>query len=170
MAQQYRVAAIKATGSVSPNDRSDLQATGATYVKDFSDYGFPSTYRVASSRLQSLVGTMLADAMDSEPHMVVVELADGVLQQETLSLLETPWLRRLVAGAVLAAPCALSALKGIEVIERSGVNVVGVSGCIANAPLFADELNKYSKYSVLSTPETLACAAIARQQSICRAA
>ncbi|MEO1339067.1 MAG: DUF1611 domain-containing protein, partial [Myxococcota bacterium] len=165
-----RVAALKVTGSVSPNDRSELKATGAMHVRDFSDYGFPSTYRIDGSQLESLAATMLADAMDHDPHMIVVELADGVLQKETMALLNAAWLRRLAVGAVLAVPCALSALKGIEVIERAGLNVIGVSGRITNAPLFIDELAQYSGLPVLSTPDALARTAIARRRRTSRAA
>ncbi|MEL7239422.1 MAG: DUF1611 domain-containing protein, partial [Planctomycetota bacterium] len=137
---------------------------------DFSDYGFPSTYRIDGSQLESLAATMLADAMDHDPHMIVVELADGVLQKETMALLNASWLRRLAVGAVLAVPCALSALKGIEVIERAGLNVIGVSGRITNAPLFIDELAQYSGLPVLSTPDALARTAIARRRRTSRAA
>lgn len=146
-----RVAALKVTGSVSPNDRSELEATGAVFVRDFSDYGFPSTFLQSAPRLQRLFHTMVEDACDADVDVVVVELADGVLQQETEALLADPTIQERTGGAVLAAPCALSALMGCQLIRSAGINVIAVTGRITNAPLFVDEFELRSRVPVLSS-------------------
>lgn len=146
-----RVVGLKATGSVSPNDRLELLASGALGVRDFSDYGFPSTYRLPLEQLDRLVATMLADAADLMPDLVVVELADGILQRETAHLLGARWLQEMCAGVVIASACALSALKGIELVQEAGLAVVGVSGLISSAPLFVDELRSRTAVPVLSS-------------------
>ena len=151
MNEGRRVAAIKVTGSVSPNDRSELEATGASFVRDFSDYGFPSTYLESLPRVRQLFHTMVSDATDAGVDVVVVELADGILQRETEALLADPTVRERTVGAVLAAPCALSALMACQVIQNAGVAVLGVTGCITNAPLFVDELEQRSTIPVLSS-------------------
>ena len=151
--RRLKVAALKVTGSVSPNDRSELLATGAEYVRDFSDYGFPSTHRLDPAVLEDLVGTMLADAFDVRPDVVVVEIADGVLQTETQALLRCSWLRELAHGAVVAAGCSLSALKSIEVVGDAGLCVLGISGVVTNAPLFVDELARHTSTPVLSSAD-----------------
>ena len=146
-----KVAALKVTGSVSPNDRTELEATGAAWVRDFSDYGFPSTYLAESSLVNELFETMLADAGDVQPDVVVVELADGVLQRETRSLLAQASRWSMVRGTVLAAPCALSAMKGCEVIQKEGLSVIGITGIISNAPLFIEEFQRNSQVPVLTS-------------------
>lgn len=153
LSEPLKVAALKLTGSVSPNDRNELEATGAAFVRDFSDYGFPSTHLQDIARLRALAETMLADAAETEPDVVVVELADGVLQRETEALIRDPFLQAVSLGALLAAPCALSALKGVEVIRAAGLELVGVTGLISNAPLFIDELEARCEVPVLTSAD-----------------
>ena len=153
MAEGCRVGALKVTGSVSPNDRGELAATGAAYVRDFSDYGFPSTFMESHSRVKQLFLTMVADAFDAGADTVVVELADGVLQRETAALIADPDIRACCVGAILAAPCALSALMGIEVIRASGLQPLATTGIINNAPLFVRELGERSSVPVLSSKD-----------------
>lgn len=149
-----RVAALKVTGSVCPNDRSELEATGASYVRDFSDYGFPSTFLQSLRRLRQLFHTMVQDACNTGAEIVVVELADGILQRETEALLADPSVRERIAGAVLAAPCALSALMGCQMIRDAGIHVIGVTGRITNAPLFVDEFEQRSTIPILTSRDT----------------
>ena len=151
MAQGHKVGALKVTGSVSSNDRSELAATGATYVRDFSDYGFPSTFLEDFDRLKQLFLTMVSDALQAGAETVVVELADGVLQRETEALIADRDVQACTVGAVLAAPCALSALLGCKVIREAGVEVLGVTGIINNAPLFVREFSARSDTPVLSS-------------------
>lgn len=134
------VAACKLTGSVSTNDHGELSATGAPFVTDFSDYGFPSTYLCHDDELHALFHTMMADAAATNPDVTVVEIADGLLQRETRLLLESPIIRRQVAGVVMAATCASSAIYGLSQLEALGHEVVTVSGIITNSPLFMREL------------------------------
>ncbi len=143
------VAALKITGSVCPNDRAELESTGVGFVRDFSDHGFPSTHLEPPARLESLAETMLADALDRSPDVIVAELADGVLQRETAHLMD--FLRPHAIGAVLAAPCALSALKGVEVVQQAGIEALGVTGLISNAPLFQDEFSACCSVPILGS-------------------
>ncbi|MCG8450995.1 MAG: hypothetical protein MI725_15615 [Pirellulales bacterium] len=145
------VAGCKATGSVSHRDLFELRSAGAIDTKDFSDYGFPSTYMVKETELLQLFETIRTDAQVHEPDVIVIELADGVLQRETAMLLADPEVRENVVGVVLAAPCSLSALAGVDEIERLGQEVLGVSGIITNAPLFVREFNNRSSTPVFSS-------------------
>ena len=135
-----RVAACKFTGSVSNGDLYELRATGAQDVRDFSDYGFPSTYLCPLEELSDLFYTMMSDAAQVNPDVTVVEVADGLLQRETKMILSNANIRQHVSGVILAAPCVLSTLQGIEQIDRYGHTVAGVSGIITNSPLFMREL------------------------------
>ena len=135
-----RVAALKMTGSVSDRDLRELRATGAAFVRDFSDYGHPSTFLAPFAELRALQRRMLSAAAAARPEVVVVELADGILQRETAWLLRDPELAGHTAAVVLAAGCALSALAGTDELLGLGHRVACVSGLVTNAPLFVEDL------------------------------
>ncbi|MCG8555906.1 MAG: hypothetical protein MJD61_11565 [Proteobacteria bacterium] len=146
-----RVAACKLTGSVSHRDPDELLATGVVDVRDFSDYGLPSTYLCPQDELVRLYTRMLEDAARCEPEIVLMELADGLLQRETSMLLSEPGLRRRAAGVLLTAPCAASALYAVAAVEQLGHRVVGVSGVITNSPLLVAEFGGRSSVPVASS-------------------
>ena len=141
--QGLRVAACKVTGSVSHRDLHELQATGVQDVRDFSDYGYPSTYMCEETELTDLFEAMLSDAARANPDVVVMEIADGVLQRETQMLLTNETVRPRVRGVVLAAGCAPSALFGAAQVKSYGHHVAAVSGCITNSPLFMREFEQH---------------------------
>lgn len=49
----YRVAAVKATGTGSGNDVWSYADAGAALTLDFTDAGYPSTYRIPSLEIQA---------------------------------------------------------------------------------------------------------------------
>lgn len=149
--QGVRVAAFKLTGSVSHRDLFEFQAASPAIASDFSDYGFPSTYLSSEADLSDLFHTMMADANSVSPDIVVMEVADGILQRETEILLRDQEIAKHVAGVLLTAPCALSALQAVQQIESSGHEVVGVSGIITNAPLFEREFERRSNVPIYNS-------------------
>ena len=134
-----RVAACKLTGSVCQRDRGEFSATGAHFARDFSDYGFPSTYLATREELLALFETMLADAAPAQPDITVLEIADGVLQRETELLLGHDAVRRRVGGVLLTAPAPRPPCSGSRGSRAQGHAVVAVSGRITNSPLFVRE-------------------------------
>ena len=148
-----RVAVCKLTGSVSRLDRYEMESTQAHDVRDFSDYGFPSTYLAPREELLGLFRAMLADAARAEPDVVVMEVADGVLQRETAMLLHDADVQRAVGAVVLSAACALSALGGVREVERHGLRVATVSGTITSSPLFMREFGARSEVPLGSSAD-----------------
>jgi len=146
-----RVAAAKLTGSVCQNDRCEWSATGAADVRDFSDYGFPSTSLASEAELVALFETLVAASEGAGPDVVVMEVADGLLQRETRMLLAHEAVRRRVGGVVLAATCSASALFGVEQLGGLGHEVIAVSGLITNSPLFVEEFAASSPIPVGSS-------------------
>ena len=139
-----RVAACKVTGSVSHRDLFEMRATSPVFATDFSDYGFPSTYLCEKEELLNLFHTMVADCEQHNPEVIVIEIADGVLQRETQMLLNDPDVKQYVSKILITAPCALSALQGVEVVRNTGNQVLAVSGIISNSPLFIREFTALS--------------------------
>ncbi len=149
--QGVRVVACKLTGSVSHRDLFELRSTSPARASDFSDYGFPSTYLCSSTELSDLFHTMVADAHCVNPDIVIMEIADGVLQRETAMLLRDEEIGKHVAGVLLTAPCALSAIQGVHQVHLTGHRVLGVSGIISNSPLFEKEFRQHCEVPVYSS-------------------
>lgn len=148
MLQGHRIAVCKLTGSASPEERSVMAATRAHDIRDFTDYGFPSTYLCSKQELKDLFETMLADALQAKPNYVVMELAGGLLQRETALITEDLRIRKRVDCVVLAAACSMSALEGVRRLQRLGHEVAAVSGTMTNSPLYTREFNAQSKIPV----------------------
>ncbi len=146
-----RVAACKLTGSVSSRDLTELRSTGAKDFRDFSTYGFPSTYLASRDELLGLFNSMLSDANLVQPDLVVMEVADGLLQRETATLLKEPRVRRRLCGVLLSAGCSSSALFGVQRLASLGHRVLGVSGLITSSPLFMQEFCQHSPVPVATS-------------------
>lgn len=167
VAQGLRVAICKLTGSVSPGDRDEMTGTRAHDVRDFSDYGFPSTYFCTKQELRDLFDTMLADTLRIKPDLVVMEVADGLLQRETTMVLEDRYIRKRVDGVILTAACSMSALEGVNRLRRLGHRVAAVAGTMTRSPLYIREFCAYSDVPVCySTSDGEAFASLMMKQLI----
>ena len=159
--QGLRVAAGKLTGSVSNRDVDEMGAADAVSVLDFSDFGFPSTYLADPGELAALWRTILERSAEVRPDVMLMEIADGLLQRETSLILRDPEFRRRVRGVLFAADSSLAALAGLEELRRLGYSVLGVSGAFTSAPLFVREFESRSGTPVL--PSTGEGAELARR-------
>ncbi len=146
-----RVAAGKLTGSVSNRDQEEMRAASAIRVLDFSDYGFPSTYLASPEELTELRRTMLADLAQDRPDVIVLEIADGVLQRETALLLEDPAFRQQIRGVVLAADGALSGLYAVDRLRSARHHILAVSGALTSSPLYVREFRANCPIPVASS-------------------
>jgi hypothetical protein len=146
----FEVAAIKATGTGAFGDFNTFVDAGARYVGDFTDVGMVSTYDEALARIEAGLDTLLAHATDAGCEIAVVELADGVLQQETAALLRRPALRRHLAGVMFAAPDALAAVGGCAVLRDIGLAPFGLTGTLCLSPLGALEAEAATGLTVMS--------------------
>jgi hypothetical protein len=129
------VAACKLTGSVSNHDPDELAAAAARRVIDFSDFGFPSTYLCAKEELLELFHAMLAEVTTCDPDVVLMELADGILQRETAMLLAEPEMRRAARGLVLSAESSVAAIWGVGRLRQLAYPLIAVSGKFTSSPL-----------------------------------
>ncbi len=152
--QGVRVAAAKITGSVSNRDVDEMRSSDAVSVLDFSDYGFPSTYLADPGELALLWREILVDSSRTVPDLLVVEIADGILERETAMILSDPSFRDRVGGLILAADSSLAALAGVEELRGLGYHVLGASGAFTSAPLYVREFRQRSDVPVLASTKT----------------
>ncbi len=145
------VAAGKATGTGAGGDPRLFTDAGATRVLDFTDFGLPSTYRLNHSTARRLLGSLVAELSGPGVDVTVVEVADGVYQDETARLLADPLFGTLIDGVVFAAADALGAVAGVSVLREAGVDVRAVSGLLTAAPLGAREAAAQLDVPVIDT-------------------
>jgi hypothetical protein len=137
--RRLKVAAAKVTGTGAGADYRALVDAGADPVYDFVDAGHVSTYHADRHALRDTVLTLCGHLAASAPDVVVLEIADGLLQQETAQLLALPEFVTRLDGLLFAANDALGALAGCRWLEEHGVPVIGVTGVVTGSPLATRE-------------------------------
>jgi hypothetical protein len=139
-ARGRRVGAAKVTGTGSGNDLWRLLDAGADRALDFTDAGHASTYRLEPPELErvfsTLVGHLAADGVD----VIVLEVADGLLQAETTALVSSFTFSETVDHVFFAAQTALSAVAGIDWLSERALSPLVVSGVVGRSPLACREL------------------------------
>lgn len=130
-----RVGAAKVTGTGAGGDIWLLSDAGAFPVYDFTLAGLPSTYRVGPAEVLrvfvDLTSRLALDGCDA----VVIEVADGVFQQETAALLEDPVFREGVDAVLFAAVDALGAVAGTAWLRERGLAPLAITGVLSASPL-----------------------------------
>jgi hypothetical protein len=134
-----RVGAAKVTGTGAGGDIWFLTDAGASPVLDFTATGLPSTYLAGAEAIEraceALVGHLAAAGVD----VIVLEVADGICQDETAGLIESMAFGRLVDGVLFAAADALSAAGAVEYLRERDVSLLAISGLVSASPLAARE-------------------------------
>lgn len=134
-----KVGAIKVTGTGAGGDPYLFTDAGAAEVFDFTDAGYATTYRVPAAEIAQIFLSLHAEQCARGVDAVVVEIADGILQQETSALLREPVLAEKVDGMVFAAGDALGAVLGVQTLRELGLPVLATSGVLTSSPLATRE-------------------------------
>ena len=154
-----RVAYAKITGTGAGGDTWLLTDAGANPVLDFTDAGMATTYMITIEQLELLLMTLMGHIAKENVDAMVLEIADGVMQQETAALLKSPVFASLVAGIVMASQDSMGASAGIHFLKHyAKPPVLAISGIISAAPLQVREAEIALKLPVydregLATPE-----------------
>jgi hypothetical protein len=135
----YRVAAGKVTGTGAGGDPYMYGDAGATRVLDFTDFGFSSTYLLDGATVSALFTSLVDELAGGEPDVIVVEIADGLLQPETSNLIDDPWFHDIVDTVVFSAGDAMGAMTGLAELRRRSLDVVAVAGMLTASPLAVRE-------------------------------
>lgn len=142
------VAAGKITGTGAGNDPMLYQDAGATEVLDFTDFGYPTTFKATLAELRSLTVNLVDTLSATGAEVAVVEIADGVYQEETAALLNDPIFHEVIDQVVFTASDALGAKAGVEVLRAAGLQVAAATGVMTSSPLATVEA-----YTVLKSAE-----------------
>jgi len=134
-----RVGAIKGTGTGSFGDYHQYTDSGAHFVADFTDAGMATTYLEPHARVKAGIDRLLHAAQQAGCDVVVMEIADGLLQRETAALLEDPALRERLSGLVFACGDAVAACGGVDRLRALGHRVDMITGLVSCSPMAAAE-------------------------------
>lgn len=137
--QGYRVAAAKLTGTASGKDAWKMLDAGACVALDFVDGGLASTYLCDLEELLNLHDLFIGHAAFQKASCMVVEIADGLLQNETAALLQSPRFTGTVDAWILAAGDPLGAAGAVRVLRSWGIRPLAISGVVSMSPLAMKE-------------------------------
>lgn len=146
-----KVSAGKSTGTGAGNDPMIYHDGGAAKVLDFTDFGFPTTFKLEYEQVRSLTVNLIDALSETDTDVVVVEIADGVYQGETARLLRDPLFQSVVDTVVFAASDALGAVAGVRELQEAGLEVAAVSGVLTSSPLATAEARQVLDVPVLDT-------------------
>ncbi|MBW4556496.1 MAG: molybdopterin-guanine dinucleotide biosynthesis protein MobB [Trichormus sp. ATA11-4-KO1] len=137
-----KVGAAKITGTGAGGDIWLMRDAGASLVLDFTCVGFPSTYRATPKQVQEILHTLTNHLAAEGVDVIVLEIADGLYQEETSALVSSVAFRETVDGVLFATDSALGAAAGAEWLQRHNLPVLAVSGLVTASPLAAREAAK----------------------------
>lgn len=135
----YRVGALKMTGTAAGGDPWLMQDSGAVEVLDFTDGGLATTFGTPLDQIVGTARNLLRTLHRSDCDLAVVEIADGLFQEETRQVAASPLMQSLFDGVVFAAGDALGAVAGVNGLHKLGYRVLGLSGAVMRSPLAARE-------------------------------
>lgn len=138
-AASMKVASAKITGTGSGGDVWYMTDAGANPVLDFTDAGHASTFGIGVSELLSIMHNLVAEMRASDPDVIVLEIADGLLQKETAELLGSEAFGETVDCVIFAAGDSMGAVQGVEWLRSRNLPVVAISGVVSSSPLGARE-------------------------------
>lgn len=147
------VAAGKATGTGAGNDPNLFTDAGAFSVCDFTDFGYPTTYRLDYETVRSLLIAMINEQCATGADTVIIEIADGLFQGETSRLLNDPLFSQYVDRVLFSAQDALGAQAGEKILLDAGLDLAAVSGLLTASPLAASEARAHLSSQIIDTYE-----------------
>jgi hypothetical protein len=134
-----KVGAAKLTGTGAGGDTWLMADAGASLVLDFTDAGYASTHHVPLRKLEGILATLTAHLQRAGVDAIVLEVADGLFQEETSALLCSPVFRQTVNGIIFAAGDAMGAATGVNWLYDHDLPVIAISGKLTASPLAVRE-------------------------------
>lgn len=146
----YKVGAMKITGTGSGGDLWHFMDSGAAVAVDFTDAGHASTYGLEVTEIEQIYLHLKSHVLSHQVDVIVVEIADGILQTETHQLMQADLMKSEASCIYFSAADALSAINGCDWLVEQGYKLNGISGVASSSPLCVHEINNHSNYPVLN--------------------
>lgn len=146
-----RVGACKVTGTGSGGDVWSMADAGADHVLDFTDVGFATTAGAPIELVEDGANTLVSRLEAIGVDVVVVEVADGLLQRETSALLNRTSFASRLDSIVLAAADSMGALAGADWLRARDLPLRAVTGLLTASPLAAREAQDGLAVDVIDT-------------------
>ncbi len=150
-----RVGYAKVTGTAAAGDPDLLRDAGAAVVLDFTDAGFASTYRLDPATVEDVFNELVGHLALAGVDAIVVEVADGLLQAETASLVASRSFRARVGSVIFTAGDALGAVGGVHWLAQRKIPTRALSGRLTLAPLQKREAAEATDLPVYDREELL---------------
>ena len=131
----YKVGAAKITGTGSGNDLWSMRDAGALVAYDFTDVGFATTYLSPVSEIIEGAKSLLVSLANEGADLAVIEIADGLFQEETAAIAAHRGFREMVDCCLFAAGDSMGAVAGARHLHELGYNVAAISGLVTRSPL-----------------------------------
>jgi len=131
----YRVGTAKVTGTGAGNDLWAMIDAGAHDSLDFIDLGHASTYMMSPREVEQLLGDLLGHLSARGANIAVLEIADGLLQKETMALLGSARLRAIADTIMLVAQDSVGAAASARPRSMSTSSWVAMAGRTPGAPI-----------------------------------
>mgnify|MGYP002780585052 CR=1 FL=1 len=141
---------IKLTGTIYSKDCDFAYDMGADISIDFGAYGFPSTFLCSMQELLDLHESLIHQVSQIEPDYIVIEIADGIFQRETKMLLTNPAFMATADEVVFSCGDSLSAVHGIDVLKKMGIQPLALSGLVTASPLLVTEAKEHINIPVFT--------------------
>ena len=148
----YRVTGVKATGTGAFGDFNAFRDAGVP-VMDFTDAGMATTYKMPMERIEAGFETLVGTAAHQGAEIVVVEIADGVFQDETAAILLGSRIKDRLNGVLFAAPDALGAVGGTAILRAHKLEPFAISGMVTLSPLAKQEAERVTSVPLISRGE-----------------
>ena len=147
---KHSIAGAKLTGTGAGPDYWRMWDAGAVAVHDFVDAGYASTVGLSNHDFLAILRHLKHTSVEAGAKLLVLEVADGVLQPETKALLSSPEFRHSVTGVLVAADSATSAVMVTERITHAGFPVYAMSGVFSQSPIACEEAAQSTGLPVLT--------------------
>ncbi len=148
------VRAAKITGTAALKDILLMNDCGAEYIADFTYFGYPSTSLVEPQKLYDIFNTFDMKYGNNPKNYLVIELSDGIFQEETSKLLKMEAIRTRIHKLIFCAPDAIAVYGGIHALkEEFDLIPDAISGVCSSSPLTIKEIQNFTTIPIIQSME-----------------
>lgn len=148
---RVKTRASKITGTASLKDILHMEDAGAEKISDFTYLGFPSTYLLSEEQLLGIFNTLDNKYANNPSKYWIVEIADGILQKETATLLSNNIIKNRISKLVFCAYDSIGAIGGINLLQKKfNLAPNAISGICSSSPLSVKEISQHTFIPIIN--------------------